>query len=128
MRGHRPFLGAQQNIPSLDTKVRFIDDCEVPGHLYDLGSYPGLVETHITDNPPLVQSELYEVLDPIALILLDEYEGFDQDKAEASRYVRKQIKVRNLSVSAWCYFYNWDVEPDELIPSGCWRSHSSHKK
>ena len=123
MRGPRPFLGAQQNIPSLDSKICYVQDCEIGGHLYDLGSYPGLVETRIEKDPPQVRGELYEVLDQSALLMLDEYEGFDRDEPEISRYVRKLIDVRNQSVRAWCYFYNWDLDQDLLIPSGNWRTH-----
>lgn len=123
MRGEPPYLGAQQNVPAAG-KLRFLRRCQIPGHLYDLGRYPGFIETDIQEDPPLVQAELYEILDAKALALFDEYEGYYAEAPELSRYLRKPVQLIGEETTAWCYVYNENIEGYPLIERGCWRSYS----
>lgn len=127
MRGDPPYLGTQKNIP-LEGKITYLRSCQIAGHLYDLGEYPALVETHIKEGMPLVQVELYEVLDTKALLLIDKYESYYPDAPELSYYLRKSIQLVNEPLEVWCYFYNEGIEEKPLIESGCWRSYSKNKK
>jgi len=123
MQGEPPYLGAQKNIPALNGKIQFLEDAKVAGHLYDLGNYPGLIETRINAKKPLVRVELYEILDADALGLLDEYESFFPESPGSSYYLRKPVPLEGSEKQAWCYFYNESIEDCPLIESGCWRTY-----
>lgn len=123
MQGAPPFLGAQKNVPA-GSKIKFLRHCQIAGHLYDLGRYPGFIETAIRESPPLVQAELYEILDAKALSLFDEYEGYYPNDHNHSYYLRKSVQLIGEEITAWCYIYNQSIEDYPLIESGCWRSYS----
>jgi gamma-glutamylcyclotransferase (GGCT)/AIG2-like uncharacterized protein YtfP len=74
-------------------------DCLVPGELYHLGSYPGLVEGN--DRIP---GELYRIQNPAVLAKLDRFEEVDQNL-----YHRQAVELIEPKVVAWVYFYNGDV-------------------
>ena len=135
MQGKPPHFGAQANIP-IQGKMEYLGPCTLAGFLYDLGEFPGLVETHIEREPkPVVQAELYEILDADALAILDAYEGFFPEAPEASFYLREWIPLEHQAntksgtepINAWCYFYNESIEGKQLIKSGCWRTHVMNK-
>ena len=129
MRGSRPFLGAQENIPLLGEKIRFVRECQIAGRLFDIGRYPGLVETAIARHPPQVDGELYEILDTQVIDWLDEYEGFYRDAPDISRYIRKSVVlIDDADIRAWCYFYNAPIDDCEYIDSGSWRAHAAKKQ
>lgn len=82
----------------------------LPGYsLYDLGDYPGIVETSAQDR---VLGELYRI-DSAVIHLLDRYED------EGDLYTRKELQVVTLDGSimqAATYVYNLPVDPHALIP------------
>jgi len=127
MSGQPPHLGAQKNIP-IAGKINYLQDCKITGHLYDLGDYPGLIETHLKQRKPSVRAELYEILDSDALYLLDGYEGFFPEVPDSSHYLRKMVQLSDCQEQAWCYFYNESIFEKPLIESGCWRTYVLNKK
>lgn len=65
----------------------------VGGALYDLGEYPGL---RLDADTGRVVGEIYDV-PPATLAELDELEGYDPARVDASEYVRKRTLVRGES-------------------------------
>lgn len=76
----------------------------VKGRLYDMGSYPGLVED---PNGYDVYGEIYRVTEPQRVFAeLDEYEG--------SEYIRRKMMVRssdNEQIRCWVYLYQDALKP-----------------
>lgn len=87
----------------------------VPGHLYDLGSFPGLKLDNSSDT--MVTCESIEVTDE-ELERLDMYEGYDPSDPDNSLYIR-----RKLDWGPFIYEYNdpWGNLPKKsIVPSGDW--------
>ncbi len=86
-------------------------DCLVPGELYHLGNYPGLVEGN--DEIP---GELYRIRNPAVLDKLDLFEEVDRDL-----YHRKAVELIEPKVVAWVYFFNGEVAGRPRLAA--WPSH-----
>jgi gamma-glutamylcyclotransferase (GGCT)/AIG2-like uncharacterized protein YtfP len=88
-----------------------IGPCEIRGHLYDLGEYPGLVQ-----GDDRVKAELYKVKDARVFPLLDKYEDFDVRNPQHSLFVRHVVRLVEPQLDAWVYFYNRSIDssPDHL--------------
>jgi len=105
--------------PKPDTKLRDRGPCRIPGDLYDLGGYPGLVPG---DGEAI--GELYEVPDLSVFSILDEYERYRAEDHEDSLYLRKAVRLsKPANIDAWVYVYNRDVTREPLIASGDWSTH-----
>jgi gamma-glutamylcyclotransferase (GGCT)/AIG2-like uncharacterized protein YtfP len=80
----------------------------VRGHLYDLGSYPGVVLDDAGDEIPGTIFQLPEESE--VLRRLDEYEEFDAARPEASLFIRREWPVtrndRRGTIICWVYAYN----------------------
>lgn len=92
---------------------------QLPGRLYDLGSYPGAVYDPNEKNT--ITGQIYSLRDPEAIFpVLDEYEGVSENPPEPEEYVR--IKVPALlngnTVLCWIYQYNFDTATLPIIPGG----------
>ena len=89
----------------------------VRGALYDLGRYPGAVETRET--AAFVHGEVYLLRDPGRdLEALDRYEGLDEKRPE---FRRDRIDVElddGRTVEAWIYLYNRPTAGLARIRSG----------
>ncbi|MDZ7290029.1 MAG: gamma-glutamylcyclotransferase [candidate division KSB1 bacterium] len=122
-------------------KTRFLGPASVPGKLYAIGDFTGLVidapsvnsvhngASEINsekkpqhDDSKRVQGELFEIFDPVTFFdTLDVIEGYWRDQAERSLFVRKLISVEteNGKTMAWAYLLNFPVndwprfDPDE---------------
>lgn len=92
------------------------DVVEVPGKLYDLGWYPGIV----LGGDRFVTCERITVSDQ-RLAELDRYEGYDPQFPESSLYLRQKFG------GDWIYVYNHSVEGHALIESGDWQQHTQEK-
>lgn len=96
----------------------------VPGTLYDLGAYPGLVLGAGT-----VDAELYRIGDPGIVARLDRYEGYDARAARASLFARRAVRVPRHTgatagtLGAWVYAYNGPVAGAPAIRATTWREH-----
>jgi gamma-glutamylcyclotransferase (GGCT)/AIG2-like uncharacterized protein YtfP len=101
--------------------TRFLGDARVPGRLYHLGSYPGMVAG---DGGGTVIGEVYEV-DPAAwpalIQRLDEYEACSERHPQPHEFRRVEVQAELASgeiVAAWAYVYNRDCEGLRAIASG----------
>jgi gamma-glutamylcyclotransferase (GGCT)/AIG2-like uncharacterized protein YtfP len=92
----------------------------VPGILYDLGSYPGAVET--AETGAFLHGEVYLLRDPGSdLETLDRYEGLDEKSRESGEFRRSRIVVDlsdGRTVEAWIYLYNRPTAGLARIRSG----------
>ena len=117
--GHR-------NGARLQREARLIGEASMPGRLYRMGDYPGLVEE--ADPEVRVHGEVYALNDPAgALTWLDAYEGIVPGKDDQNEYERVERPARLISgeqITAWVYLYRKDVARFRLIPDGRWGSAS----
>jgi gamma-glutamylcyclotransferase (GGCT)/AIG2-like uncharacterized protein YtfP len=98
--------------------LRALGRCLIAGLLVDLGDYPGLVEGRGE-----VAGELFEILDPAVLDLIDVYEEHVPADEERSVYLRRAVPLIEPRVDAWVYFYNRSTARSPLIASGDWAAH-----
>ena len=69
----------------LRREARLLGAATMPGRLYDLGRYPGLVAA--TETADVVHGEVLALVDPAATLpWLDDYEGVGSDAAAAGEY------------------------------------------
>ena len=99
----------------LQTYADYIADAVTQGELYQVSTYPALIEsTHSGDK---VFGELYKINNSnILLPLLDEYEGCTENFSIPHEYSRKILPITLTTgeiINAWVYIYNWDVS---LLP------------
>lgn len=87
----------------------------IPGHLYDLGSFPGLRLDNSSGT--MVTCEVIEVTDE-ELERLDMYEGYDVSDPDGSLYIR-----RKLDWGPFIYEYNGSVSQYDVVLSGDWEEH-----
>lgn len=118
MRG----LGAMDGI-SVGDRLRFVAPCKIEGQLFDLGAYPGLRE-----GLGIVTGEVFDILDPEVIAVLDEFEDFLPDEPDESDYVRKRVRlIEPERTTAWVYVYNHVPPPSGLIEAGDWRAHLARR-
>lgn len=104
----------------LERHCTFFAEAFLQGILYDLGGYPGVIESiHPTDK---VLGELYQVERGYKLWpQLDHYEQCTIDFPEPHEYVRTQRSVflaNGEQVQAWVYLFNWHAGDLKKIASG----------
>ena len=103
-----------------------LGEASMPGRLYSLGRYPGLVEAPDIQSlgQNLVHGELYALDTPaVTLKWLDAYEGIIPHKPDQSPYARVERPVRLPSgetLSAWVYLYLKSVKARPVVPGGRW--------
>ena len=106
----------------LRSEARLLGAATMPGRLYSLGRYPGMVEAAGADY--LVHGELYALRMPaVTLKWLDAYEGIVPGKPERSAYERAERPVRLVSgetLDAWVYLYRKSVKARPEVPGGSW--------
>lgn len=90
----------------------------VPGRLYDLGWFPGIVLPKVLDNDYVV-CEKIEVKDWGAV---DKYEGYNPKDPEGSLYIRRPFQ------DGYIYEFNQRVNPVKQILSGDWLDYTREKK
>lgn len=97
----------------------FLGSAIAPGHVHDLGPYPGLLEGQGT-----VFGELYRV-DEETRTQLDRIEGFNLANQDQSLYRRRPIRAQRIAtgetLTADTYFYNQDVPAASQISHGDYR-------
>ena len=111
MRGQ----GAQEAI-GVAAMLEFVGACLIEGALYDLGEYPALVPAAGS----IVHGELFRVIDPAALSILDRYEDWRADDPRGSLFVRRAVLLVSPGVLADVYFYNQPVGGNQ-VPHGDWK-------
>jgi gamma-glutamylcyclotransferase (GGCT)/AIG2-like uncharacterized protein YtfP len=106
----------------LRRESRLVGAASIPGRLYRISRYPGLVEDAY--GQARVWGEVYEVSSPAAsLQWLDAYEGIVPGAADSHEYERVERLVWLASgeeLTAWVYLYREPVAGHQLIASGRW--------
>jgi gamma-glutamylcyclotransferase (GGCT)/AIG2-like uncharacterized protein YtfP len=106
----------------LRAEARLIGPASIPGRLYRVGWYPGLVEAAPGD--VRVQGEIYALADPaLSLVWLDAYESIVPGEEATSEYIRVERPVQLASgetIVTWVYLYQRDVAGLELMTDGRW--------
>jgi gamma-glutamylcyclotransferase (GGCT)/AIG2-like uncharacterized protein YtfP len=109
----------------LQLEARLVGAATMRGRLYDLGRYPGLVESAGEDD--VVHGEMLVLADPArTLAWLDRYEGIlAGEPTAACEYVRCARPAvcagTDVPVMAWVYVYQWDVSHGVAVADGRWR-------
>ena len=97
--------------------ARFVEEGRVPGRLYEIDGYPGLVEEEGE-----VWGEVWRVEEAGSLFeALDRYEECSPEFPEPREYRRVVRTVRTASgreLPAWVYLYNRSVEGKKPVESG----------
>lgn len=86
----------------------------IPGVMYDLGSYPGVVRqplSHLSFFAEKIR------VDKFRLSRLDQYEGYDENDKNGSLYLRVPY------LDGWLYVYNQPLQGYEIVKSGDWLRH-----
>lgn len=99
----------------LKENLKYVGKCLIPGELYDLGRIPALKPGHFK-----VHGELYEIINPEILNILDKYEAIDNQDPLLPGFSRKKVTLLNPKQEAWVYYYDGEVNPNQLIKSGQW--------
>jgi len=101
----------------------------VRAHLYNLGDYPGMIDSPAGDLSK-VTGEVYAVSLPL-LLQLDELEEVVPDNDAASLYLRRRIALvqpaAGLPDEVWCYLFNRSVKGFTRITSGDYKAYLSAK-
>jgi gamma-glutamylcyclotransferase (GGCT)/AIG2-like uncharacterized protein YtfP len=104
----------------LDRHARWLGPATVPGRLYDLGPYPGVLPA--ADAGDQVHGDLCEMNEPDAVLArLDEYEGCPLGQPEPGLFERALATVTTEagdSLQAWLYYYRRPVREEQRIESG----------
>lgn len=101
----------------------------VPGQMFDLGWYPGVVdifdpdwiETEFVSARPMFKAEIIEV-DDETLARLDDYEGYNPRNPEQSLYRRVAYQ------DGFIYQYNGSVYGRLPVPTGDWLDYTQMKE
>lgn len=104
----------------VDARLRARGPCVLPGRLYALGRYPGLVP----DPDGAVAGELLAAADDAVLAPLDRYEGHVPGAPGDSLFQRERLTLRDPAVTAWVYVYPHPVPGGALVASGDWLAES----
>ncbi len=97
----------------LSDQAEFVGNARMPGRLYNLGRFPGVVAS---DRPgEFVAGEVFRLKNPVkTLAALDEYEG-----AEFERVIAEVQSDSGAHQKAWVYLYRGG-RTGRLIASGDW--------
>lgn len=101
----------------LQDKLVFRGKCLIPGRIYNMGRYPAL---KLDGDRDTVHGELYEIIDPNPLALLDDYEAHDNYDPSLPGFSRHLIQLASPEQTAWVYEYDGPVKEDQLIKSEDW--------
>jgi gamma-glutamylcyclotransferase (GGCT)/AIG2-like uncharacterized protein YtfP len=106
----------------LGREARQVGEGSLPGRLYKIAWYPGLVET--AGEGERVHGEVYALHDPVrSLRWLDAYEGLDATGADQGEYVRRErpvLLVSGAAICCWVYLYRGDVLGLSALSGGRW--------
>jgi gamma-glutamylcyclotransferase (GGCT)/AIG2-like uncharacterized protein YtfP len=95
-------------------RLRPLGPAKVPGRLYDLGPYPGLVPD--AGGQTRVAGELFAADEPDLVATLDDYEG-----SEFRRVPTTAATPAGGAVACWVYEYVGDVSGAVVVAGGDWR-------
>ncbi len=111
-------LSGMERAPAL-AESSFLGHACISGAIYDLGSYPGLLE-----GSGQVYGEIYAVTAQL-LEQLDSIEGYMPENHHASLYLRKTVNATRLgdggSEEVFTYFFNHPMKLEQPIMCGDYR-------
>lgn len=113
----RPFASSMRCF--LEENSYFAGVGTVPGRLYDLGRYPGLVID--PDSEEKVKGHVFELRNVAQVLnVLDKYEGIDPAAPEGGEYRRLPFEVHTGEEPLPCWVYEYNRDPAGLppIPAG----------
>ena len=116
----RPFP-AQARL-GVEHMLEYVGPDAVPGRLHDLGSYPGL-----KPGEGLARGQVFRILDPQVLDILDGFEACRPGRPEESEYSRELWPLRERPGRAWVYVFNRPVDGLPLIPGGDWAAYQARE-
>lgn len=121
----RSAYGAAERL-RLDCESRVVGSATIEGHLFDLGSYPGLVvKVPGFLAPARVHGELRELAEPAMVFRwLDAYEGIGGGDPLDDPY-RRELRDAlaagaDRGVPAWVYVYQGALDLARPLPDGRW--------
>jgi gamma-glutamylcyclotransferase (GGCT)/AIG2-like uncharacterized protein YtfP len=103
----------------LEGKLVFRGKCLIPGRIYNMGRYPSL---KLDGDREMVHGELYKIVGPAPLDLLDDYEAHDNYDPSLPGFTRRLIQLKSPRQTAWVYEYDGPVKEEQLIPSENWHN------
>jgi gamma-glutamylcyclotransferase (GGCT)/AIG2-like uncharacterized protein YtfP len=118
----------------LNKSLKFVGIRSVPGVLYDLGEYPGLIL-----GAGSVQAELYRINEISVLSILDKFEEYDHTLPNSCLCRRTTIRVpryanrfaqrflRPRMIDAWIYLYNHSVDNRLKVDLPSWNEYKAEK-
>jgi gamma-glutamylcyclotransferase (GGCT)/AIG2-like uncharacterized protein YtfP len=112
----------------LQEEASLIGTATIPGHLFDLGLYPGALYDEKSKNK--IHGEVYEFAGNKIVLELDFYEGNWEKLKTPNEFIRKSIPVffDNDWTDCWFYQYNLDYRSYPLIKSGNYAQYLKGKK
>jgi gamma-glutamylcyclotransferase (GGCT)/AIG2-like uncharacterized protein YtfP len=114
--------GQKVDISINNLELRFVGYGRIEAELFDLGDYPGAIDTKSVGN--YVYGEVYKINQFNEIIKkLDEYEDYYPNDPDNSLFIRKITTVEmeeGKELIAFVYFYNQDVSGNKRILSGKW--------
>jgi len=103
----------------LEPYVDTVQPATVPGELFDLGAYPGLV---LSDNGDAVVGELLGLRDAHACLRkMDAYEGCGPSNPTPHEFARTTTAATlsdGTTVNAWVYIYAFSTDDRPRVDSG----------
>ncbi len=107
------------------TSLEYLGPARLPGELFDLGDYPGLCwDGQLDANLPAVAGELFAILEPGVLAILDDYEGCGIESARpphiAIGFRRQRVALLEPAAEAWVYLYHGSVEGCPQVSGKAW--------
>ncbi len=101
-------------------RARFVATAYLRGQLYDLGEYPGAVES--ADARDRIYGEVYWLPHSArAFSVLDKFEGFDPLRPRFNLFERKKTRVTlagGAETEAWIYWLHGFRRSGRRVPSG----------
>ena len=105
----------------IDDWLEYVGDGRVPGLLFDLGTYPGLV----VDASSEVCGEVYKILNPVELFThIDPIEDYRVMAPHEGQYIRQTMNATlddGREKTVWCYVYNHPLPLSGRIEDGDYR-------
>ena len=107
----------------LAQRGHYVGPAKVAGRLYDLGRYPGMLESQ--DDADWVHGDLYDLGDGAdTLAQLDAYELEESPlPAYFERQLGRAILADGSAIAAWIYWYRGKVNESQRIASGRYENH-----
>lgn len=97
-------------------KLKFVDTAYLPGALYELGDFPGMVKSENEET----YAEIYEILDDQALKVMDLYEDYDPKHPQTSLYIREAVTLTSPALTCWAYYYMGGLNGRKKIKENNW--------